>query len=742
MDAEQADDNQGSGLSSDVLPFHALQDANSAYSALQLLTATQPSLVDTIQGMPAHYITNLPVVNVPQVASSEVVTEVVTSDTMMVPHGVTAQPELSISEEALFRNYINQLTSLQNSLQSQLSMASQESGENSSLLTSSDTIQPTSIISSQPATYSPSQYMLVPTQLLPPSSSSSSAQVTMAMSNVAIPPSSLTASSSSENFLTLTAPQLTTIMSQQSPALQPVPSPTDLNVPLAPPTKGKLSEQASMTSSQLATPLEALVMPEAKQANLLEVASREIREHAAEESIHDEDDEEGDDEGFLDENCQVVHLCKQEDTPAFFQCDGGEYPEHVVNEWAQLFKEKITPYFGYVNSLEEAEQLFHVYELCTESKFVGIKRCKMKFEVDASKGRPFRYTPLVICGRKIPFDGVPYYHGGKGMYYCHLGSKRKDPPKNRPLKNPKKRAQSKKVGCKAQAAFRVIARFPEYKLKCDTEHHRLVASQTLSRVMKEGGSDVAVEWRVYIMLPRAGMHTNHEIVSTLRLREAPLDRRLIGRICQLVNMGLRNSQTIHTHVVHFAEHVLAQEGLKWQHRKDICGTRQVWWYRKQMLDLMSTNTLQSSKFVDMIQEVEELCQKYGYSGFIEESLEGEDDAEGTGGKWKKRSNMKKQKCYEQQLKNLKCECITELDYMLKYLQSCSQVEVLARNLADIREARKRFGRELNIYQPDQVSGTVQTLAVDSTMAGPNVTQFTALHNPGGTIEVGVTTTPT
>ena len=347
-----------------------------------------------------------------------------------------------------------------------------------------------------------------------------------------------------------------------------------------------------------------------------------------------------------------------------------------------------------MDTLEEAERILKVYELCTNSKFLGVKKCdKTNFELDVSKGRPFRYAPLVICGHKIPFDGVPYYHGGKGMYCCHLGSKRKE-PKCRPLKNNKKRLESKKVGCMARVALRVIARFPDYKLKENTEYNRLCASQTLSKVLKERHT-VVEEWRVYIMLPRATAHSNHEIISTLRLRGGPLDRRIIGRICQLVRMGLTDSATILKQVVHFAEHVLTKEGMEWKNHKDICGSRHIWWYRKQVLDLMKLQKFESSKFMDMVQEVEHISQRHSYVGFVEENEHlGAEDTSQTGNKWKKRTDLKQKKCFEKQLKDLKVACFSELETIVKCTQSCRQAEVLARLLTCIRAARETFEKEL------------------------------------------------
>ncbi|XP_003726195.2 uncharacterized protein LOC100889959 [Strongylocentrotus purpuratus] len=695
------DDDQ---MNPDISPFHGNQDSSSAYSALQMLTSAQPS---PAEGLPGRVLQFIPVINVTS-------SESIASDVMSQSQSVTVQAPSELCDETiLLRNYISQFQNLA-ALQPfppALVMAPQDSSmtaSNASLITSSETANPPSASLPKLTTLTPSQFMLVSsTELLPMTSSS---QITMTTSHPTMTsPSSLVASS--PDLLTFTSPQLTTMMSQAASSLQTIPSLTDL-VPSV--IDGVVSNQESVTSSQLPASLDPLVLPATDPQSLLDVATQVIREDAQDLP----NDVEAGETDFT--TCWGDTLVEEPTTSSALD-DDGEYHDSFTEEWSRHFKEKFSPYFGYVHTLEEAEELLHVYEMCTESKYVGIKRCdKTNFEIDASKGRPFRYTPLIICGHKVPFDRVPYYHGGKAMYYCHLGSKRKEPPKDRPLKNPHKRMQSKKVGCEARIAFRVVARFPEHKLKDDTEHHRLVASQKLSRVWKEGGRDMVVEWRVYVMLPKASAHTNHELVRTLRLRDRPLDRRLIGRICQLVQMGLRNTHTIMKHVVHFAEYVLSKEGMTWKNRKDICGSRQVWWYRKQMLDHMDSNTLETSKFLEMIKEVEDIAQRHSYNGFIQEPSGGEDGM-GTG-KWKKRTELKNRKSYEKQLSNLKEECFNELQHFVKNVSSCTQVEVLARTLNTFRTFRKTFEKELMCeenkkeepnHDPTFPNGIIQILDMDS-----------------------------
>ncbi|XP_054774249.2 uncharacterized protein LOC129282386 [Lytechinus pictus] len=690
-------------LNTDISPFHPSQDSNNAYSTLQMLTSTQPSPAEGLQGMVSQFI---PFVNVTSSESA-------TTDIMSQSHTVTVPVASELCDDTIIGRY---LTGFQ-PLHSALVMAPQDSSmvaSNASLLTSaeavqpSDTAQPPTASSPQLTTLTPSQFMLVSsTQLLPFTSSS---QVTVTTSHPTMTSPSSLASSSSE-LLTFTTPQLATMMSQGTSTMQSL---TDL----VPSVIDDVSNQAVVTSSQLSTSLDSLVLPGANPQNLLEVATKAIREDAEDEA------------GEADfATCWDDNIGEEPGASSALD-DDGEYQESFTNEWSRLFKEKFSPYFGYVHTLEEAEELLHVYEVCTESKYVGIKRCdRTNFEINATRGRPFRYTPLIICGYKVPFDSVPYYHGGKAMYYCHLGNKRKHPPKDRPLKHPEKRMHSKKVGCEARIAFRVIARFPEHKLKCDTEHHRLIASQTLSKVWKEGGKDIAVEWRVYIMLPKASAHTNHELVRTLRLRDRPLDKRLIGRICQLVKMGLRNTHTIQKHVVHFAEQVLRKEGMSWKRKKDICGSRQIWWYRKQMLDHIESNTLETCKFQDMIKEVEDIAERYNYNGFIQELSEIEDDTDT--GKWKKRTELKNRRSYEEQLSKLKEECFTELQHFVNNVQSCSQVEVLARTLNSFRTFRETFEKEMTCdenkqKEPDSANLSnriIQIFNVDSTQNIGNISQI-------------------
>ncbi|XP_072164827.1 uncharacterized protein [Diadema setosum] len=730
--ASDLSEGQGSTLPAGTTPFSSVQDPNNTYSSLQLLTSQQ-GLIDPMASMSSTQL--IPFTAVSQVATSQMGSSPSIASSGIAGQSLSAHPELTFNEEALF--YVSQtLQGLPSPLQpsaASLVMSAQEppmSSSNSEVLASLQSpINSSSLLtpltSSQLMLVSSAQYLPLSLPQVPPKSSN----LTMTSASLATESQSL-----------IQTPQLSNIMCHQPATVDEhrLSASTVADPKVATPSLDETPHQepSGILQSDLEAPLEDLMQTAASDRNILEQATGDM--HA---DVLCLDLKQGSEKNFqTDLDRTAGSLVPGNDLGTSSVCDA-DYPDALTEEWAQLFKEKITPYFGYVDTLEEAEQLLKVYELCTNSKFLGVKRCdKTNFEVNVSRGRPFRYTALVICGHKLPFDGVPYYHGGKGLYYCHLGSKRKEPPKDRPLKHPKKRLQSKKVGCMARVAFRVVARFPEYKLKDNTEYNRLVASQTLSKHLKEGLKDVAMEWRVYVMLPRIAHHTNHEIIPTLRLRGAPLDRRVIGRICQLVKMGLRDTATIQRQVVHFAENVLKKDGMEWKQTKDVCGSRQVWWYRKQILDLMQDNKLEGSKFMEMIREVEEIAEKHGYIGYVDESEEEEEDGcensvKRTGSKWRKRTQLKNKKNYEKQLNKLKMESFTELETITKHLQSCTQVEVLARLRLSLQSARETFEKGLKIATEPQSSGCFD-ISSGQLQFIPNVSHIVEVHQSAETDDGG------
>ena len=299
--ASHSEESQDQSLASDGTSFPVVQDPGGDYSTLQMLMSSQSGSMGQL---------------LPFVSTSEVMpTQGLASQTAAV------SAELTLTEET-FRNYVTQLQNLTSPLPSSAVMASQELSLPQSSAITTDSGQPPRISSPQLTTLTPSQIMIVSsTQLLPLSSQS---QVAMGTSQLTVTSQSLTDASVSD-LSTLSAPQLTTIMSQQHL--------TDFSVG---------QHDRPMTST--AHPLESL----------LEEAARDIREEAnnGDLSLNDKSLE----SSRLEQESEMISSTDvfkdgeemdesmEEDTRTLDP--HGEYPETITEEWSQLFKEQITPYFG------------------------------------------------------------------------------------------------------------------------------------------------------------------------------------------------------------------------------------------------------------------------------------------------------------------------------------------------------------------------------------------------------------
>lgn len=174
---------------------------------------------------------------------------------------------------------------------------------------------------------------------------------------------------------------------------------------------------------------------------------------------------------------------------------------------------------GYVNSLEEAQEIQKDFEAETCRSFVsGKKKANFGLHQDIPEEN-FRLrfhdigenetinstdTPFVILSteeRHCEF-GKDKNKKKKGKY---SNSKRKtlDDDASIPLK---KGRFSKKIDCQAKIIMKEVFRFTEYKARKNTAKGRRTVSENLRRDLKVGGSNIKKEHLIYIRLPKDEDH--------------------------------------------------------------------------------------------------------------------------------------------------------------------------------------------------------------------------------------------
>lgn len=181
------------------------------------------------------------------------------------------------------------------------------------------------------------------------------------------------------------------------------------------------------------------------------------------------------------------------------------------------------------DSWDEARCCIQEYELETGTKFATyIKKGKFNSDkIDISKHK-IQFEDIKELRREqvIKYSGIPFVILGKKTFDCVYGVDRNISFKRRRFKHinqlrklngehlyPKRKSNTKKVGCPASICVRDIVFFPNNAALKDTRWFRSEMSRNLREdFTKNSGEGVAVDRKFYVRFPCCDSHLWHENV--------------------------------------------------------------------------------------------------------------------------------------------------------------------------------------------------------------------------------------
>ncbi|XP_075184917.1 uncharacterized protein LOC142256862 isoform X2 [Anomaloglossus baeobatrachus] len=217
-----------------------------------------------------------------------------------------------------------------------------------------------------------------------------------------------------------------------------------------------------------------------------------------------------------------------------------------------------------LDSFENAMEAINEFEESTTSNFNAIEKHK-DFGKEAfrptSKVTVHWEGPMVNNVSLHEFSGVPFIIIGRKVLGCHHGRDRAIAQKRRhaeairqkeitdcPLVKRRSLMQTKKKNCPAKIYIYHIMKFPDFQIEKKTSWRRGEAAKKIKSSLE---TNIRSIHSYTILFPHISHHMNHPVDGNVAHAKEKIDPRIVKKITELFESGVRNRRDIKTLLDHF-----------------------------------------------------------------------------------------------------------------------------------------------------------------------------------------------